>query len=426
MARISWLHLSDWHQKDVVPSDGAAQDRQILADSLLRSITEQMTEEPALQKIDFVIFSGDVAFKADPAEYKAARVNLFDPLLKAVNFDRFTDNNLFLVPGNHDLDRRLVRTQPEQQDDIDKEIDRVFWGKGTTFRRDVNKLFSDAASRARLMEPFANFNKFREGILGTKARKKEPDQISYFKRLEKDGASIGVIGINSAAFCARNINGRKDIDDLGYLVVSENQIARFSKEAEKVDLCISIMHHPLSWLRESEEYFIFEELSRNAHFLLHGHEHLPRINIIESTTGDLVVVPAGSVFEARYARDPRYTNAYNFVTVDTVKREGSIYFMRWLDQGRGWRRDETVWEEGVYNFHLPNRKDGIRKKKKAALHEVRKVYGKKADQRFIKNLAVTIRQELIRKNGVTLVKLYMDRKIVLDKGDPEAFPITIC
>ncbi len=423
MSRVTWLHLSDWHQKVFSGSEGVAQDRKTLSESLMQSIKDQMNDEPDLQEIDFVVFSGDVAFKADPAEYEAARVNLFEPLRKAVGFKKFTEKNLFLVPGNHDLNRNLVRIDTKKMDNVDKNIDDVFWSNGIAFRQDVNELFSKPSSKKRLLEPFANFNDFHRKLLSLKTSDKEKDQISYFRKLEKGGTRIGIIGINSAAFCARNYNSKNNNDDFGYLVVSENQISRFTQEAQNVDLCISIMHHPLSWLRESEEYFIFEEVSRNAHFLLHGHEHLPRINVIESTTGDLVVVPAGSVFEKRYNRDPRYTNSYNFVTVDTAKREGTIYFMRWLDRGRGWRRDEDIWEGGAYNFHLPNRQDKIRKRKKAALHEVKKVYGKKADLRFIKSLSVTIKHTLIEKNGVKLVKIYSDRRFVMDKGDPEDFPI---
>jgi len=56
MAGMTWLHLSDWHQR------GKDFDRDVVRDALLEDIRNRAAIHADLAKIDFVIFSGDVAF----------------------------------------------------------------------------------------------------------------------------------------------------------------------------------------------------------------------------------------------------------------------------------------------------------------------------------------------------------------------------
>ncbi len=104
MAEMTWLHLSDWHQK------GKDFDRQVVRDALIRDIEEREKISPDLAKIDFIIFSGDVAHAGKKEEYEAAQENLFEPLLQATGL---TAERLFIVPGNHDLDRSTFELLPD-------------------------------------------------------------------------------------------------------------------------------------------------------------------------------------------------------------------------------------------------------------------------------------------------------------------------
>ena len=68
--------------------------------ALLKDIRERTKINPELEKIDFVIFSGDVAFSGKPEQYQTAKEQLFQPILDALGLK---PNQLFIVPGNHDL-----------------------------------------------------------------------------------------------------------------------------------------------------------------------------------------------------------------------------------------------------------------------------------------------------------------------------------
>src|SRR5579872_5382661 len=99
MAKITWLHLSDWHQR------GEDFDRQVVRDALVEDLRNREEIDPRLSKIDFFIFGGDVAWSGLAEEFSAARRNLFDPVLNAI---RLTPEFLFMVPGNHDLTRSII------------------------------------------------------------------------------------------------------------------------------------------------------------------------------------------------------------------------------------------------------------------------------------------------------------------------------
>ena len=105
MAELTWLHLSDWHQR------GKDFDRDVVQNALIVDITNWAKIDAELARIDFLVFSGDVAFAGQAEEYEAAIRNLFTPVLEAAGLSQ---DRLFIVPGNHDLDRKEFRYLPAE------------------------------------------------------------------------------------------------------------------------------------------------------------------------------------------------------------------------------------------------------------------------------------------------------------------------
>ncbi len=99
MTGVTWLHLSDWHQK------GNEFNRKAVREKLIKDIMNREAINKDLAKIDFIVFSGDIAFSGKQEEYQTAKKELFDPLLAACDL---APTRLFIVPGNHDLDRDKI------------------------------------------------------------------------------------------------------------------------------------------------------------------------------------------------------------------------------------------------------------------------------------------------------------------------------
>jgi DNA repair exonuclease SbcCD nuclease subunit len=71
MTGLTWLHLSDWHQ------GGKEFNRQVVLSALLKDIRERSKISANLEKIDFIIFSGDVALTENRISTRLQRNNYF-------------------------------------------------------------------------------------------------------------------------------------------------------------------------------------------------------------------------------------------------------------------------------------------------------------------------------------------------------------
>ena len=233
MSSVTWLHISDWHQR----VDGSQEDqkkRQEVADELLRDIERQIVTGH-IDKIDFIVFSGDVAETGTEAEYEEALRVIIDPLLK---FTRLPDNKLFLVPGNHDVSRQELNNL---RVDLRKPCDPLTF---TTERMD--NLVSNLSSRAELRAPFIHFKNF--------ARRFHADaDWAYSEVISVNGVSVEIYCLNSALYCGRKDAERKT-KDYGGLFVGEVQVNVLPNSDSPIlgngeePVRIAIFHHPLSWI----------------------------------------------------------------------------------------------------------------------------------------------------------------------------------
>ena len=95
---VTWLHVSDVH----FTAHGDPYDRDVVLRSLVAA-ARRFHEQG--RRPDLVFFTGDIAYSGKREEYVHA-TRFFDSLLQAVELDR---KRLFVVPGNHDVDRAAAR-----------------------------------------------------------------------------------------------------------------------------------------------------------------------------------------------------------------------------------------------------------------------------------------------------------------------------
>ncbi|MCP4699390.1 MAG: SUMF1/EgtB/PvdO family nonheme iron enzyme [Gammaproteobacteria bacterium] len=325
---ITWLHLSDWHQR------GEEFDRTAVRDALLRDIQEQADKiSPDPGRIDFIVFSGDAAFSGKEEEYRAAAANLFDPVLKACGL---TGERLLIVPGNHDLNMDDFYLLPEPVK------------KPLTDEKTVQKWLADGKGRERLLDPFEAYNRFIGKYPG-----EEQSAYLNIRQFKAGSKKIGLLGLNSAWMCGRKKDANGEPDDYGALIIGEPQIVDGLNKISAADVRIAVMHHSFDWLAEFDRSRVEERLGKECHFILCGHQHMAQVKIITGTPGDCVTIPAGACFDRRTAADPRYTNAYNFVRLNFSTGQGTVYLRRWSDRQGAWLADTDTMPEGNLSFSLP-------------------------------------------------------------------------
>ncbi|MEI7941393.1 MAG: metallophosphoesterase, partial [Verrucomicrobiota bacterium] len=328
MNGLTWLHLSDWHQK------GRDFDRSVVRDDLIRDLRERTKIDAALGQVDFVIFSGDVAWQGEAEEFQSARECLFDPMLKELGL---LPSQLFIVPGNHDFSREVVEEMLPEALKKPLETD-----------EQVQKWLTDDKRRNRALEPFEAFAGFVSGFTGQK-----PAAYANTRSQFVGTKTVGILCLNSAWMCGRNRDPKGEVNDYGFLTLGEPQLHEALSTIQSADVRLAVLHHPFPWLAEFDRNHIEERLKRDCHFILHGHEHQPRFNLGRELSGECAVVPAGACYERRTAKDPRYTNAYNFVHLDFETGQGVIFLRRWSDRRNAWIEDTDSHDGGKFPFPLP-------------------------------------------------------------------------
>lgn len=309
MSQLSWLHLSDIHFNPATRwRDGHAQN------GLLKYLAQCFNDEPHLRP-DLIFCTGDIAFGALPkapldAQYLAAKA-FFDELLQVCGQggQAMAKERLFLVPGNHDINRNSVH--PDAQETLkrkagesDKHVDAVnkrFNGRQLDFQADIKRL--------------AEYGKFVKSYLPHQHDK--DGRICYAKTLEVAGVQVGIAGLNSAWSCGG------DEDDRRLWLAADWQFNMAKEALRDAKLRIALMHHPFDWLNETERNTAKRRLASDFHFFLHGHTHDAWVD-----PSTCVTVAAGAV-----AAEKTDEFGVNLVQLDLASGKAQVHLHRYDKAG---------------------------------------------------------------------------------------------
>ncbi len=282
---FTWLHLSDLHFG--LPSAGDRHNQsQILA--ILRDDLSSLARQ-GLPRPDAILVTGDIAWSGQPDQYAAAS----QWLLEIAGKLDLSPERIFLVPGNHDVDRsadadrtgkRLLRLLRSGEDDLDDALENP----------------DDLALLRRRQSAYLDF-----------ARTFAPASRDLFwTTLEtaKGGLSVRLIGTNTALLAAGDDDARK-------LRLGQRQRALLNDASRERELVLVLGHHPLEddWLAEQRDLARF--LGSRAHAYLAGHVHDAKSERIVTGGGsDALRIIAGAVYGGR-ERDIPHGHAYSITSI---------------------------------------------------------------------------------------------------------------
>ncbi len=319
MSTLTWLHISDLHFRT-----SQAYDANVVLRALLRDISERV-EQDGLRP-DFIAVTGDIAFSGQPAEYALAE-RFFDDLLATAELGQ---DRLFLVPGNHDIDRSLVTAGARAI------------GDSLQDRASVNAVLADPADRPLMMARFRHYAAFVNSYFGAQLHVDDKDYY-YVRTFKVAGRRIALLGLNSAWLCA------SDEDKAKGLVLGERQARTVLEQAQDADIRIALLHHPFDQLREFDVNDVEPMLCAGCDFVLHGHLHRTSLASLKDPDAEAMVLSAGSCYVTR-----QVPNLYSFVRLDLATGTGTAYLRRFSDERGGfWAKDGLTYRnvpDGVYHF----------------------------------------------------------------------------
>ncbi len=318
---LTWLHVSDFHFRTDKTWDSQA----VLGD-LLTDIGNRTSIDPALEKISLVFITGDLSFSGQSEEYRIA-ASFLERLRRAAGVPK---TRMFIVPGNHDVDRKSILPHASRSLMED--------------RNKVNDIYHDSVSRTLFLKRLDNYRYF----VRNNYRHLCKNENSPYHVIQKtiNGMAMFIVGLNTAWTSEGD-------GEYGKLVLGDAQVREaLTPSRKKAGVRISLFHHPLDWLVEFDRDDCQPQLYGACNFLLHGHMHKTEIASLTAPGHQTIVLGAGASYMGRSG-----PNAYNYVHLDFKEQRGVVYFREYTDRDGGhWTKDTRTYKDapdGKYEFELP-------------------------------------------------------------------------
>ncbi len=335
--KLRCLHLSDLQLRhSLEEGDGSP------ALSMLDTIKDLIAQE---KTIDLIFITGDLAFSGKPGEYHWAET-FCNRLLEVTGLPH---QRLFIVPGNHDIDRRAV---------TDVDIRRMYSFKS---QDDITKVLTDTFYLPTLLRKFSAFNAFSQRAMARSLFDENKYQFSETVEVEKQGQQlkVNIVGLNSALFAGSDEDNQQKLAIGTYQV--ENTLNALDPDAL---FSIALVHHPLSCLHPADEASK-ELLMKQADLVLTGHTHNAAAAVNNGAPGNAPVISTVTEFKTETP------NSFNLVEIDLIGRAVNVQFYKYLPQHKRWKKNTDVNpDSGDGSFHF----DFQAKSKKALLSPGQKAF----------------------------------------------------
>jgi predicted MPP superfamily phosphohydrolase len=246
---INILHISDIHFGWNKPEeDGVVLDA--FFDDLKNTMQKNKGDE------NYCIISGDLVFKGcDEHEYQQFYSQFIGKLIQIIPL-----NNIMVVAGNHDLNRKWVENNIEKH-------------KEDIYKKRTEVEFNDYMKEedCQLLKKFIPFNRFCKEIMCSP----EFDITGYYRNITSD---ISIFMLNSA-LCSSG--GAEDIVDEGHLAIETRKLNDWiSQNKEKTK--VLVMHHPIAHLKENYQDEITSMCKNGIDYVFAGHLHNQNVYQIDN------------------------------------------------------------------------------------------------------------------------------------------------
>lgn len=215
------------------------------------------------KSVNGILITGDIAYSGDPIEYGYAQTWI-EKIAATLHLDPGED--VFVIPGNHDVQREAVRNSETIQ------------GYHATLRDStkdpnltlVKYLQKDDEAKRIIFKPLRNYNdfaaKYQCNISADEPFWEHPFTL-------RDGSTLIIRGMNSTL-----ISDELDSDTAHKLVVGDYQLEILRQDGvEYMILC----HHPPQWMVDQDQAETL--LTARARVQLFGHKHMQRVTRIEDS-----------------------------------------------------------------------------------------------------------------------------------------------
>lgn len=342
MPRLRILHISDLHERADRETE-AWRRRRVLGESWLRQLKELQEEAP----IDLVLFTGDAADRGRPGEFSGAT----DFLTGTLDYLSLPRTRLFVIPGNHDVDRSseaecwtAVRKSIAGSADL---LSVTRWiGGGPAPSGFENDWRAAVGKRLGAYRDWVRDGLQRPELAGTEST------LGYQVRLDISDLAfpVYILGLNTAWLCG-------DDSDAGKLWILDEQLMRLATDPKGNPLPgfrILLMHHPFEQMADGSA--CRRLLNGHVDLVLRGHLHDEELETLSDPDHSVLQLAAGCLYEGW--RGDQFPNACHLITLEGehYAAQADVRFRGWSSRGGYWHDDSGLYrnaKDGRLKWKLP-------------------------------------------------------------------------
>ncbi len=314
---IRFLQISDIHFTDASGNDDEYAQMKC---KFLEDIAECRNRKGI---IDYILICGDIAFSGMESQYKKAK----DFIAQICEKTKCSENNIFVVPGNHDKEWEVYgKTRLMMRDMLLK-------GKNTKLL--FESKVKEPMTVGILYTPFKQFYKLAydyscisevalKAMIFPKADQ-EMEEMPKFKPNDTffwsenlgdlHGYPIHIHGSNTSLLSDKDDGESKNLQEGKHLQILPLQTYNVTAGSDEIH--ILMLHHPMSEIINGKT--IGEDIDGRFKLQFYGHVHK------QSSSSDGVIKIYSGALQPEEDNNDEYFPVYNVIEVDVVEVVGKPY-----------------------------------------------------------------------------------------------------
>jgi predicted phosphodiesterase len=251
--------------------------------------------------VSAILVAGDIAYQGRSEEYDAALAWLTELTQVA----GCTLGDVFVVPGNHDVDRSLIKSSRAVQNAQAAVATAVAQRR----EREVIDQFRDAQAGHALLAPLEAYNRFAARF---NCQVYAPEKLRWHQeRKLSDEFRLRIYGLTSTLLSGAGAPQNKEDTRLTLYLGPFQTAIDPSEGVVNLVMC----HHPPDWFIDQDD--ADDAIKGRAALHLFGHKHRQRMH----RDATYVRFSAGAVNPERH--EPGWEPGYNLVSIKVVEDQGN-------------------------------------------------------------------------------------------------------
>lgn len=311
------LHISDLHLSESEHQGFNFKFIEDLINTLVSDLPKNLSE-----KIDTVFLTGDITHTGSASEFRKAMDLFITPLMGRLELAL---DNLYLVPGNHDVERSEIN------------ISQKLLRKNSS-TKDLSEVCLLIETGKEKWGRLDNYLDFQSQLIN---KQKNVVYNSSLITVRSSGNKIRVHCINSAWLAG-------DDSDKGCLRILD-LLDKSLKKHGKNKTNIVLFHHPTDWLEPSEHTLLSKLLEKNVDALFFGHMHEFEQSITINFSQDITLrLQAGTL-------DVRNKNSgYSIIKLHTNNdfQYGRVLYRKYEEESKKFSTWDERGKNGIFDFSI--------------------------------------------------------------------------